>query len=398
MRWRYDSVLRHQSRYYVATNYVASTYAATNGTGLILVRILDRYLMKEMLLTWLAVLVVLMVIMIGNVLARSLSQVSEGAIEADMLLILVGVKSITLLVTLIPLSLYLGVMLAHGRFYRDNEMSVMHACGVGWLDLMRPTAVIGLLGVAAISVLTVFASPWAARYEQDLKQIVREKSALSLVTPGKFVQSSDGQTVFFARQSNQQRTQFNDVFMYRQNDRSEPSVDAARIASYQIDPETGDEYLIFTDGQTSVGRPGTAGYTITDFKRQGILRPHEEPGEPRLIRKGKTLTQLLSTNEAEDKAELQWRISIPLAALILALLAVPLSYTSPRAGRFGKIAIAILIYIPFANLLVLMRKWIAAGQIPAWVGLWPVHLVLAALVVALLAKRVGWQWLFRRNA
>ena len=361
-------------------------------------RILNRYLMKEMLLTWLAVLVVLLVIMIGNVLGRSLSQVSEGAIEADMLLILVGVKSITLLIQLIPLSLYLGIMLALGRFYRDNEMSVMHACGVGWLDLMRPAALIGLLGVVAISVLTVYASPWAARYEQDLKQSMREQSALSLVTPGKFIESSDGQTVFFARQSNAQRTQFNDVFMYRQNDQSEPAVDTARIASYQKDPETGDEYLIFTDGQTSAGTAGTAGYTITDFKRQGILRPREAPGELRLIRKGKTLTQLWGTSDPEDNAELQWRISLPLAALILALLAVPLSYTSPRAGRFGKIAIAILIYIPFANLLVLMRKWIAAGNIPPWVGLWPVHIVLAALVVVLLAKRVGWQWLFRRTA
>ncbi len=352
--------------------------------------------MKEMLLTWLAVLVVLLVIMVGNVLGRSLSQVSDGVIQPDMLLILVGVKSINLLVTLIPLGLYLGIMLAHGRFYRDNEISVMHACGVGWLDLMRPTAIIGLLGVLAITALTIFASPWAARYEQSIKQSMREQSALSLVTPGKFVESSDGRTVFFARQSNPDRTQFNDVFMYRQNSNSEPAVDTARIASYQKDPDTGDEYLIFTDGQTSVGAPGQPGYTITDFKRQGILRPREEPAEPRLIRKGKTLSQLIGTENLEDKAELQWRISIPLAALLLALLAVPLSYTSPREGRFGKVAIAILIYIPYANLLVLMRKWIAAGTVPAWVGLWPIHLAVICLIVVLLARRVGWRWLLRR--
>lgn len=354
--------------------------------------------MKEMLLTWLAVLVVLLVIMIGNVLGRSLSQVSEGVIQADMLLVLVGVKSINLLVTLIPLGLYLGIMLAHGRFYRDNEMSVMHACGVGWYDLMRPTAVIGLLGVIAITALTLFASPWAARYEQSIKQVMRDQSALSLVTPGKFIESSDGQTVFFARRSNPARTQFNDVFMYRKSERAEPAVDTARIASYQQDPDTGDEYLVFTDGQTTVGTPGQAGYTITDFKRQGVLRPREEPGEPRLIRKGKQLSQLLGTDNLEDKAELQWRISIPLAALLLALLAVPLSYTSPRAGRFGKVAIAILIYIPYANLLVLMRKWIAAGAVPAWVGLWPIHLMVIILIVVLLARRVGWRWLWRRTS
>lgn len=352
--------------------------------------------MKEMFLTWLAVLVVLLVIMVGNVLGRSLSQVSDGIIQADMLLMLVGVKSINLLVTLVPLGLYLGIMLAHGRFYRDNEITVMQACGVGWLDLMRPTAVIGLLGVLVITVLTLFASPWAARYEQSLKQQMREQSALSLVTPGKFIESSDGQTVFFARQSNPDRTQFNDVFMYRQSEQGEPAVDTARIASYQFDPATGDEYLIFTDGQTTVGTPGQAEYTITDFKRQGILRPREEPAEPRLIRKGKSIAQLWGTDDPEDKAELQWRFSIPLAALLLALLAVPLSYTSPREGRFGKIAIAILIYIPYANLLVLMRKWIAAGSVPAWIGLWPVHLAVVCLILAVLAKRTGWQWLFRR--
>lgn len=360
-------------------------------------RILDRYLMKEMLLTWFAVLVVLLVIMIGNVLGRSLSSVTDGALQADMLLVLVGVKSISLLVTLIPLGLYLGILLAHGRFYRDNEMAVMQACGIGWIDLLRPTAVMGLLGVLFITILTISASPWAARYEQQLKVDIREQSALSLVTPGKFIESSDGSTVFFARESNAERTQFNDVFMYRQKGDSPPAVDSARIASYQHDEESGDEYLVFTDGQTSVGKPGDDEYTITDFKRQGILRPREEAAEPRLIIKGKRLSELWGTGNPADQAELQWRISIPLAALLLALLAVPLSHTSPREGRFGKIAIAILIYIPYANLLVLMRKWIASGAVPAWVGLWPVHAGVACLILVLLARRVGWAWLLGRN-
>lgn len=360
-------------------------------------RILDRYLMKEMLLTWLAVLVVLLVIMIGNVLGRSLSRVSDGVIQADMLLILVGVKSISLLVTLIPLGLYLGILLAHGRFYRDNEMSVMQACGVGWFDLLRPTALIGLVGVLAITALTIFASPWAARYEQSLKQIMLEQSALSLVTAGKFIESTDGNTVFFARQSNAERTQFTDVFMFRHGTGDLPAVDSARIATYQYDEETGNEYLIFTDGQTSVGRPGDRNYTVTNFKRQGILRPREKSGEPRLITKGKRVSELWGSTDSADKAELQWRISIPLAALLLALLAVPLSYTSPREGRFGKIAIAILIYIPYANLLVLMRKWIASDSVPAWIGLWPVHISVALLIGLLLVRRMGWRWVFRRD-
>lgn len=355
-------------------------------------RILDRYLIKEMLLTWLAVTVVLLVIMIGNVLARSLSRVSDGSIAADYLLALVGLKSVGILVTLIPLSLYLGVLLAHGRFYRDNEMSVMQACGVTWMDIVRPTAVIGLIGALIIAILTSFASPWSARTEQQLLSDMRERSALSALVPGRFVTSGDGGTVLFVEGASAGKTQFNNVFMYRQSDNQDPAVDTARIASYQFDPETRDEYLIFTDGQTAIGVPGASEYVVTDFKRQGVLRPRSERAAPRLRNKAKSVAQLLDENSNEAKAELQWRLSIPLAAFLLALLAVPLSYTSPRQGRFGKIAIAILIYIPYANLLVLARKWIAAGVLPSWVGLWPVHIAIFVVVLVLLAQRHGWKW------
>lgn len=356
-------------------------------------KIIDRYLIREMLVTWGAVTVVLLVIMIGNVLARSLSKVTEGAITAEVLLTLVGIQSINLLVTLIPLGLYIGILLAHGRFYRDNEMAVMYACGVGWRDIFKPTLVVGLIGVFLIASLSVFASPWSARQEQRIKAELSEQTGVSFLTAGKFVESSNGRAVFFTQNINSTKTQFNNVFMLRRRGDEPASVDVARIANYQFDPASGNEYLVFTDGETSVGVPGEADYAVTQFKRQGVLRPKSNASEPRLRTKGMTLQQLLDSSGLAEKAELQWRISIPLAALLLALLAVPLSYTSPREGRFAKIAIAILIYIPYANLLVLSRKWIASGNLPPWIGLWPVHLMVVGLIVYLVIRRVGWQWL-----
>lgn len=356
-------------------------------------RILDKYLIREMLLTWSAVTLVLLVIMVGNVLARSLSKVTEGVITPDVLLTLVGIQSINLLVTLIPLGLYLGILLAHGRFYRDNEMSVMHACGVGWRDIFRPTVVVGLIGVILISLLTVFASPWSARYEQKIKAQLREQSGVSFLSAGKFVETSDGRAVFFTQDINSDKTRFEGVFMVRNREGKPPAADVARIADYQVDAATGNEYLVFTDGESTVGQPGEAGYTITRFKRQGVLRPQTNQQEPRLRTKGMTLEQLRGSSGLREKAELQWRISIPLAALLLAMLAVPLSYTSPREGRFSKIAIAILLYIPYANLLVLSRKWIAGGELPASIGLWPVHFLMIITIAFCMSRRVGWKWL-----
>ena len=75
------------------------------------------------------------------------------------------------------------------------------------------------------------------------------------------------------------------------------------------------------------------------------------------------------------------------------MLAVPLSYTSPREGRFSKIAVAILVYIPYANLLVLSRKWIASGELPPWIGLWPVHVLIVVVIGYFMVRRVGWAWL-----
>lgn len=356
-------------------------------------KILDTYLTREMVINWIAVTVVLLVIMVGNTLARGLTRVSDGRIASEHLAMLVGIKSIGLLVTLIPLGLYLGILLAHGRFYRDNEIAVMHACGASWWDLIRPSLWVGLVGTVLIGVLSVFVSPWSVRMEQQLKQEIQNESGLGLLQPGRFNQSSDGSTVFFARGVSPDGARFDDVFVARSGKGKPRETHTAKTANYQKDPATGDEYLVFVDGESIVGQPGRDAYSVTEFKHQGLLRPRQLDQAPVLKARGKTMSQLWSSADPRDQAQLQWRISIPLAALLLSMLAVPLAYMSPREGRYSRIAVAILVYIPYANLLVMCRKWIEDGQLPVWIGLWPVHVVVVVLFLWLLRRRVGSEWL-----
>lgn len=363
---------------------------------------IEKYLLREILLTWSAVTLVLLLIMLGNVLAGSLGRASEGNLSADLVFVFVGVKSLGLLVTLIPLGLYLGILLALGRLYRDSEMTALYACGIGLPHVFRPAVFAGLIGVGLISLLTVWVNPWAAQYEQRIKAGLHERSALDFLTAGKFVETDDGRGVFFIQSGNDDKTQFEHVFLHREDAQNERYVEIAASAHYQKDPDTGDEFMIFTDGQTSHGLPGSASYVTTRFKTHGVLIPRMDPVEPRLRAAGMSLSQLWASENATEKAELQWRISIPLASLILAVLAVPLSHTSPRQGRFAKIAVAILIYIPYSNLLILARKWIADGKVDAAVGLWWVHAIVLALLGYLLVQRLGWSWvkqvLFNRQA
>ena len=357
-----------------------------------LMKTLDRYIFKEISVTWFAVTVVLLVIMVANVLVRILSKITDGSIPVDALFLLVGVKVINLLVTLIPLGLYLGVLLAFGRLYRDSEMSAIAACGTGLGALYRPAIWNGVLGVVLISMLTFWASPWAARYEQQLTDKVANRSIGSLLDAGRFVEILDGSAVVFAESSSNSRDRFNRVFVHRDLEDGAFEVETAEYVIYQRDEQTDEEFIVFVDGVSTIGKPGAESYQRTRFARHGLRIPQDEQANSVLENSAKTVSELLESDDLQSKAEIQWRFSIPLAALLLVLLAIPLSHTSPRQGRYSKIALAILIYVPYANLLVLSRKWIAAGTIPPWVGLSWVHLMFAALILIFTFKRFGFSW------
>ena len=355
-------------------------------------RALDRYIFKEIAASWAAVTLVLLVIMVANVLARILSKVTDGSLPADALFLLVGIKVVNLLVTLIPLGLYLGVLLAFGRLYRDSEMSAIAACGTGLGALYRPAVLTGLIGMLLITLLTFWAIPWAARYEQHLTEKIATQSVGSVLDAGRFVEILDGGAVVFTESLSEGNEQFNRVFVHRDLEDGAFEVETAEYAVYQRDEETDEEFIVFVNGVSTIAKPGADSYQQTKFARHGVRLPRGEQASKALENSAKSLSELVSSDDLQSKAELQWRFSIPFAALLLALLAIPLSHTSPRQGRYSKIAIAILIYLPYANMLVLSRKWIAAGTIPPWVGLTWVHLLVIVLILILTIRRYGTSW------
>jgi lipopolysaccharide export system permease protein len=107
-------------------------------------------------------------------------------------------------------------------------------------------------------------------------------------------------------------------------------------------------------------------------------------------RKLRETRQLFASEDPEDQAELQWRIAAPMSVLLLALLAIPLAHTSPRAGRYGKLVLGILAYLVYSNLLALAQAWVAKGYVAPAVGLWWVHALALVAALWLTARRLGW--------
>ena len=107
------------------------------------------------------------------------------------------------------------------------------------------------------------------------------------------------------------------------------------------------------------------------------------------------ISELFFDSSNQARGELLWRIGLPVSALILALLAIPLSFVNPRAGRSANMLIAILIYAIYSNLMSVSQAWVAQGKLSFWIGVWAVHgfmlLPLVLLFYRRIALRMPWQ-------
>jgi lipopolysaccharide export system permease protein len=97
-------------------------------------------------------------------------------------------------------------------------------------------------------------------------------------------------------------------------------------------------------------------------------------------------------------AEVQWRAALPIGAVLLALLAIPMSYVNPRSGRSFHLIAAVLVYMIYSNLLSMAQAWVAQGKLSPWIGLWSVHLALALAVTLFFYRRLSAVPLFRWNS
>ncbi|NNC55297.1 MAG: LPS export ABC transporter permease LptF [Pseudomonadales bacterium] len=349
---------------------------------------LDRYLLREILYTLLAVTGVLLFILLSNQFARVLGEAAAGRLPRDAVLQLMGLTSLQYLTILVPVSLFLAAMLAFGRLYKDSEMSAIMACGVGPARLYRPLMAVAILAIAALSWLSLDLAPWSAETAHILRKNAQRDAELGSLEAGRFRSAAGGSTVFYAESVTDDGMMAN-VFIQRQ---SGDEVQVAVAERGQLVKDRSQPYFVLRNGRRYEGVPGSSAFRIIEFREHGIPI---ELAPPDLVSDDAELLPtmaLLGSSRLADQAELQWRLSVPISALMLALLALPLSRTSPRQGRYGKLAVAVLVYIVYANLLGAARVWLERGLLPPALGLWWVHgLVLAAVLLMLLQNN---RWRF----
>ncbi|MEM9058677.1 MAG: LPS export ABC transporter permease LptF [Pseudomonadota bacterium] len=352
-----------------------------------MLRLLDRYVLTETLMTWLAVTGVLLFILISNQFARVLGQAAEGNLPRDAVFLLLGLSTLNYLTILVPVGLFLAVMLALGRLYKDSEMAAIGACGVSPQRLLRPLMLLAGVLAVLLAWLSLSIAPWAANEVHLLKRTAKQDAQVTGLEAGRFRSAGDGRAVFYAEAVDADG-RLRNVFLQRRKDDVIEVALAAR-GEQVTDPDTGVRSMVLYDGERYEGVPGTLEFQVVRFAEHGIpIRlppPDTESDDPDIV----STAALLAAGDREAMAELQWRLSIPLSAIVLVLLALPLSRTSPRQGRYGKLALAVLVYILYSNFLGAARVWVEQGSVPTVVGLWWVHLLAVGIALQLLAHQGG---------
>ncbi len=338
-----------------------------------LVSRINRYIAKELLLTWLSVSLVLISILLINRFVKFLGAAASGDLAADVIFLLLGLKALAYFSLVLPFTFFLACMLTLGRIGRDNEMAVLLACGVGPGTLYKSISFVFVPLLILVVFLSFIVSPWATNYGDKMHFEAQRDGPFASIESGRFIKSETKNGVFYVGEISDDRSEMKNVFAQMERDDKQVIISSDK-AILENDFETGSKFIVFVDGYRYEGVPGEKKWLMTKFKRHG-LNMYENPGNFSASQTVKTSVQLFNSSDMKDVSELHWRIAMPVMLVILVIIVLPLGKVSPREGRFGRLFIAIVVYLAYLKILTLARGGMERGAIPGVVGLWWVHVI-----------------------
>lgn len=358
--------------------------------------IFRRALVREFSQTALAAFTALFAILLTTQAIRLLSEAAGGKLAPEAVAALLGFGAINYLPVLLSLALFISILMTLSRWYRDSEMVVWFAAGQPLTAWIPPVLRFALPVVLVIAVLSLFLSPWALNKSADYRNRMDNRDDVSKVSPGAFNESAGSDRVFFVEAAEGDSSRVRNVFVSAVQ-QGRLGVMAAEEGYTETAPN-GDHFLVMTRGRRYEGTPGTADYRVMEFRRYSVRVETKETRGVEVNPSSMRLIDLIRDPDRHNLAEILWRVGLPLSALVLALMAIPLSFVNPRAGRTTNMIFAILIYMLYSNLLSITQAWVRQERIPFEVGVWLVHGGMVAVLIALIWWRMTlfsfnrWRW------
>jgi len=348
--------------------------------------IFHKSLLREFTIAALGTFLVLLGITLTTQLVRLLGEAASGAITSTGVVALLGLALVSYLPVLLSLTLFIAVLMTLTRSYRDSEMVVWFSCGMSLTAWVRPVLMFSAPLVFTIALLSLVLSPWAVGKAEEFRRLLESRDDVSAITPGVFRESHQAERVYFVEEVSGAENLVANVFVSSTQNQKLGVMVARR--GFQETMANGDRFLVLLNGRRYEGEPGTADYKIFEFDRYAMRVETSETRVHAPSTKTASTLDLARRRTPDNLAELSWRIGLPLSALILALIAIPLSFVNPRAGRSMNLILALLVYMVYSNLLSIVQAWIAQSHLSLAAGVWGVHFCMFVLLLLLFYRRL----------
>ncbi len=342
-------------------------------------------LLREFASTGLLVSSILLGIVVFTQLIRMLGESVSGLLAVDGVLAMMGFSALNYLPVLLSISLFLSVVLTRTRCSRDSEMVVWFSSGIGLTRWIRPVLGYAIPVSLVIALLSTVLSPWALSKADEFKRRLDSRDDVTAATPGAFRESKQADRVYFLEDVDVEKKRVGNIFVQSEQNGKEGTMVSKE--GYQETAPNGDRFLVMLNGTRYEGVPGQADFKIVEFQRYAMRIEPVELRQEVASPKSYTTLFLLQNPTPWNVAELEWRVGLPLSALILSLLAIPLSYVNPRAGRSLNLIMAVVIYMFYNNMISVTNTWVSRGSISPAAGLWGIHSLMFAVMLVLFYHR-----------
>jgi lipopolysaccharide export system permease protein len=347
--------------------------------------IYQRAAIREFTQTAAAIFIALLAILLTTQLIRLLAQAAGGKLASEAVMALLVFGAISYLPVVLSLTIFVSVLLTLSRWYRDSEMVIWQASGLPLSVWVKPVLKFSFPLVLVIALLSLMLAPWAMQQGELYRQKIDGRGDVARVSPGEFNESGAGDRVFFVESIAGQEGVVKNVFISSVQQGRTGVMATAR--GHTENAPNGDKFLVLDNGRRYEGAAGTPEYRVMEFDRYAIRIETKETysleASPRIM----PFFDLLKESESTYKADLLWRLGLPLAALNLVLLAIPLSFVNARAGRTNNLFFALLAYMLYSNLLSISQAWVSQKKLPFEIGLWAIHGIMLVLLLVLFYYR-----------
>ncbi|WP_274584467.1 LPS export ABC transporter permease LptF [Neisseria leonii] len=349
--------------------------------------IYQRHFIKELTLTAVGIFAVLLAVLVSTQAINLLGRAADGRVAADAVAALIGFWSLGMTPLLLVLTAYISVLAVLTRYWRDSEMAVWLAGGLSLRQWLRPILQFALPFALLIALMQVSVLPWAELRSREFAEILKQKQELSLVEQGVFRSlGKSGGRVYFVETFDVGSGLMRNLFLRERDEKGRENVVFAKEGRFSAGE--GKRTLELTQGYRYSGVPGQADYNRVSFEHMSLL----VSSSPKLVspidhRRTIPTADLIGSSQPQYRAELMWRLSLPVAALVLVVLALPLSYFNPRTGHTYNILSAIGVFLVYQNGLTVLRNAVEDGKIGFWAGFLPLHTAMLLLALWLIRLR-----------